>query len=162
MPYTGTVNGPPVNVVGVHQNDEVPHDLVDGKHKLMEVAIQLVNVSVIIVGNVCELLQAIKLYDHHHHKPVSEKYNNKNDSRGHPPDRSLLCIVEKSHRLATSPPCMWWVGDKRITILTSHQGDAPEWWSFSSLRLCWPCPVRTIGWCGTNNVKIFKALSFIS
>ena len=61
MPYTGTINGPPVNVVGIHRNNDVPHDLVDGKHKPMEVAIQLVNVSVIIVGRVCELLQAAKL-----------------------------------------------------------------------------------------------------
>ena len=91
MPYTGAVNGPPVNVVDVHRNDHVLHDLVDGERKLMEVAIQLVNVSVIIVGCVCDLLQTAKLYDHHCHKPVSEKYNNKNDSRGLP--QTEVCSV---------------------------------------------------------------------
>ena len=107
MPYTGAVNGPLVNVVGVHRNDDVPHDLVNGKHKLMEVAIQLVNVSVIIVSRVCKLLQAAKLYDHHRHKPVSEKYNNKSDSQGLP-QTEVCSVLKKSHHLATNLPCMRW------------------------------------------------------
>ena len=54
MPNTGTVNGPPVDVVGVHQNDNVLHNLVDGKHELVEVAIQLVD----ICGNCWPCLRA--------------------------------------------------------------------------------------------------------
>ena len=96
MPYTGVVNGSPVNVVGIHRNDNVSHNLVDGERKLVEVAIQLVNVSVIIGGCICEFLQAAKLYDHHHHKPVSEKYNNKNDSRGLP-QTEVCSVLQKNH-----------------------------------------------------------------
>ena len=63
MPHTGAVNGPPVDVVDIHRNDDVSHNLVDGKHELREVAIQLVDICVVIVGRICKLLQAAKLYD---------------------------------------------------------------------------------------------------
>ena len=65
--YAGAIDGPPVNVVGVHQNDDVSHYLVNGQREFIKVAIQLVNVGMVIVGHVCELLQATKLYDRHRH-----------------------------------------------------------------------------------------------
>ena len=92
MPYTGAINGPPVDVVGVHRNDDVPHNLVDGKHELVEVAIQLVDICVVIVGHVCELLQATKLYDHHRHKPVSR-------------NTTIRMIVGGSPRQKSAPYC---------------------------------------------------------
>ena len=60
MSYTGAVDGPPVNVVGVHQNDDVSHYLVGGQHEFIKIAVQLINVGVVIVGRICELLQAAK------------------------------------------------------------------------------------------------------
>ena len=88
MPYTDTVNGPPVNVVGVHQNDNVLHNLVDGKRELIEVAIQLVDICVVIGGHICELLQAAKLYDHHRHKPVRKNTTIRMIVRGSPRQKS--------------------------------------------------------------------------
>ena len=107
MSYTGAVNGPLVNVVGVHQNDNVPHNLVDGKRELVEVAIQLVDICVVIVSCICELPQAAKLYDHHRDKPVSRNTTIRMIVRA-PPDRSLLCTAGNSHCLVTSLPCMRW------------------------------------------------------
>ena len=107
MPYTGTVNGPPVDVVGIHRNDDVLHNLVHGKHELVEVAIQLVDICVVIVSCICELLQAAKLYDHHHHKPMSRNTTIRMIVGGSP-DRSLLRTAGNLHRLVTSLPCMWW------------------------------------------------------
>ena len=81
MSYTGAVNGPPVNVVGIHRNNDVSHYLVDGQLEFIKIAVQLIDVGVVIVGRICEQLRA-------------------------PPDRSLLRTVENSHCLATTSPYM--------------------------------------------------------
>ena len=162
MPYTGAVNGSPVNVVGIHRNDDVLHDLVNGERKLMEVAVQLVNVSVIIVGRVCELLQAAKLYDHHRHKPVSEKYNNKNDSRGLP-QTEVCSILKKSDRLATSPPCMWWAAVTNGSPYLQVVGEM-HWNGSPSPHFVFVGHVQSELSAGVAQIKmkVFKALCFIS
>ena len=50
--------------------------------------------------------------------------------------------------------------DIRNTILTSRQGDVPGWQSFSSLRLCRPCPVGTIGlaWHKNENENLYNTV----
>ena len=150
MSYTGAIDGPSVNVVGVHRNDDVSHYLVDGQHEFIKVAVQLINVRVIIVSCICKLLQAAKLYDCHRHKLVSE-------------NTTVRMAVKGSPRQKSAPYCgkftsfgdyftLHAVGDRDIrnAILTSHWGDVPEWQSFSSPHLCQPCSVETISWRGTK------------
>ena len=49
MSYTGAVNGPLVNVMGVHRNDNVSHYLVDGQREFIKIAVQLIDVGMLIV-----------------------------------------------------------------------------------------------------------------
>ena len=82
MSYAGTVDGPPVNVVRVHQHNDVMDDFLDSKCELIIVAIQLVYIAMIIVCRICQLCEASKLDNHHHHKPVGKECKSKNNSRG--------------------------------------------------------------------------------
>ena len=88
----------------------------------MEVAINIVNVSVIIVS---------RIYDHHQHKPVSEKYDNKNDSQGLLQTEVCSVLQKKLHRLVTSPPCMRWAavtkGSPNLQVIGEmHRNGGPS------------------------------------
>ena len=150
MSYTGAINGPPVNVVGVHRNDNVSHYLVDGQCEFIKIAVQLIDVGVVIVGRVCELLQATKLYDCHRHKPVSKNTTVRMRVEGSPRQKSALYCGKFT--LFGDYFALHAMGDRDIrnAILTSRRGDAPEWQSFSSPCLCQPCSVETISWRGTK------------
>ena len=150
MSYAGAVDGPQVNVVGVHRNDNVSHYLVDGQREFIKVAVQLVNVGMVIVGHVCELLQAAKLYDSHRHKPVSENNTIRMTVRGSPRQKSAP--YRRKFTSFGDYPTLHAVGNSDIgnAILTSRRGDVPEWQSSFSPRLCQPCSVETISWCGAK------------
>ena len=75
-------------VEGKKRNNDVSHYLVDGQLEFIKVAVQLVNVGVVIVHCICELLQAAKLYDCHRHKPVSENNTIRMTVRGSPRQKS--------------------------------------------------------------------------
>ena len=49
MANTGAVDGPQVNIMGVHGNNDVPHHLVKRQHEFVIVPIQCIEVVVVIV-----------------------------------------------------------------------------------------------------------------
>ena len=162
MSYTGAVNGSPVNVVGIHQNDDVAHYLVDSQREFIKVAIQLINVGVVIVSHICELLQAAKLYDRHRHKPVSKNTTVRMTVQGSPRQKSALYCGKFTPFGDYSALHAVGSHDIRNPILKSRWGDAPGWQSFSSPRLCQPCSVETISWCGTKmKIKDLKITVFL-
>ena len=91
MSYAGTADGSPVNVVCIHQHNDVMHDLVDSECELIVVAIQLVYIAMIIVCHVRQLCEASKLDDHHRHKPVGKECENENNSHRLP--KTEVCFV---------------------------------------------------------------------
>ena len=90
MSYAGTVDGPQVNVVCIHQHDNVAHYLVNGECELIEVSVKLVYICMVIVGRVGELHQSAKLHNHHHHEPVSREHNISMKAEGSPRQKSAL------------------------------------------------------------------------
>ena len=139
--------------MSVHLDNDVSHHLVDGQGEFLNIAVQLIDFGVAIVGRVCKLLQAAKLYDRHRHKPVSENSTVRMTVEGSPRQKSAMyCgkFTSFGNHLALHV-----VGDRNVrnAILTSHWGDALEWQSFSSPHPCQPCPVETIGWHGTKVEK---------
>ena len=81
----------------------------------------------VIVSRIGELLQAAKLYDCHHHKPVSENSTVRMTVKGSPRQKSAMYCG--NFTLFGDYLTLHAVGDHDIrnAILTSRQGDAPEW-----------------------------------